>query len=116
MENPLYIIPDSFYNTEFVEWPIRYSNITAYTRLNTSESCQTLCTASYTPPKSEPYKEGYLDAASHYKYELKMLLNSIERADITVGCGSDKFQLAIYRARKAADEPLNQIQPEEEIF
>jgi hypothetical protein len=102
MENPRYIIPDSHYDDQLDM--LRYSNITAHTWINDP------------PPKSEPYKEGYLDAASHYKYELKMLLNAIERADITVGCRSDKFQLAIDRARKAADEPLNQIQPEEEIF
>lgn len=45
-----------------------------------------------------------------------MLLNAIERADITVGCKPDKFQLAIDRALKVADKPLNEIQSEEEIF
>ena len=65
---------------------------------------------------TDSYKEGYLEAASEYKYELKMLLNAIERADITVGCRPDKFQLAIDRARKVAEKPLNEIQSEKEIF
>lgn len=114
MENPRYIIADSHYDDQLDT--LRYSNITAYTGLSDHNHFQTEYTASYTPPKSETYKEGYLDAASHFKYELKMLLNAIERADITVGCKPDKFQLAIDRALKVADKPLNEIQSEEEIF
>lgn len=106
MENPRYIIPDSHYNDQLDA--LRYSNITAQTWFIDPNPFQTTYTDSY--------KEGYLEAASEYKYELKMLLNAIERADITVGCRPDKFQLAIDRAREVAEKPLNQIQPEEEIF
>jgi hypothetical protein len=87
-----------------------------YSQMAQTFLTQAISNNTYTPPKSETYQDGYLDAASHYKYELKMLLNAIEGADINVGCRPDKFQLAIERARKVADEPLNQIQPEEEIF
>ena len=114
MEDPHYIIPDSHYNDRLDA--IRYSNITAYTWLSTPGSFQTVSADSYTTSKKDSYKEGYLDAASHYKYKLKMLLDAIERADITVGCRLDKFQLVIDRACKVAENPLNEIQPEEEIF
>ena len=117
MENPRYIIPYSHYDDQLDT--LRCSNSAAYTWISTPNPVsfiQTVRNDSYTPPKSETYQDGYLDAASHYKYELKMLLNAIERADITVGCRPDKFQLAIDRARKAADKPLNEIQSEEEIF
>ena len=114
MENPRYIISNSHYDDQLDT--LRCSNSTAYTWISTPGPFQTAYVDSYTPPKSDSYKQGYLDAASHYKYELKMLLDAIERADIAVGCRPDKFQLAIDRARKAADKPLNEIQSEEEIF
>lgn len=106
---------DSCYSDSFAD-ATRYINEYWWSTPDYSRMAQTFFNNSYTPPKSETYQDGYLDAASHYKYELKMLLNAIERADINVGCRPDKFQLAIERARKVADETLNQIQPEEEIF
>lgn len=117
MENPRYIIPTVPFPYDDQLDALGYSNIMAHAWFNDPHSFQTAYTTDfYTPPKSEPYKEGYLDAANHFKYELKMLLNAIERADITVGCRPDKFQLAIDRALKVADKPLNEIQSEEEIF
>jgi hypothetical protein len=109
---------DSCYSDSFAD-ATRYIDVLNNYWLSTpdySRMAQTFLNNSYTPPKSETYQDGYLDATSHYKYELKTLLNAIERADINIGCRPDKFQLAIERARKVADEPLNQIQPEEEIF
>ena len=114
MEDPLYTVADEL--SAIYSSDIAYSGTIDYTWSNHHNRFQTVSTDSYTPPKSDSYKEGYLDAASHYKYELKMLLNAIERADITVGCRPDEFQLAIDRARKVAEKPLNEIQSEEEIF
>lgn len=115
MEDPLYTVADEL--SAIYSSDIAYSGTTIdRIWLSTPVSFQTAFIDSYTPPKSDSYKQGYLDAASYYKYELKMLLNAIERADIAVGCRPDKFQLAIDRAHKVTDKQLNEIQSEEEIF
>jgi hypothetical protein len=50
---------------------------------------------------------------SHYKYELKRLIRAIEKADITVGCRKDLFDIAFERAKQEANRPLNKT---DEVF